>query len=497
MRNLKLSVKLAILVLLAIASVLVSITIGLMQLRGHLLEDRMQKTRHVVEVAHGILDRYNQLERDGRMDAATARQAAIDAVRVLRYEKDEYFFITDYNSQVVMHPIKPELDGKDVSDLKDPTGKRFFAEFAEIVRSKGAGFSEYFWAKPGKAEPVKKISYVKGFAPWGWIIGSGIYIDDVDEAFLAGMLRQGAVVAVVLVILIGFSSYIVRLIVRPTKEAMRIVESMAEGNMTVVSDYESKDEIGMLLKDVSRMSTQFRTVIGKILEDANALADASNQISATAQSLSQSTSEQAASVEETSASVEQMASSIALNKDNAKATEAIAVQVSGEAKAGGEAVRDTTAAMNQIAERIGIVDEIAYQTNLLALNAAIEAARAGEHGKGFAVVAAEVRKLAERSQVAAQEIGTLASQSVSKASQAAKLLEEIVPSIGKTADLVQEIAAASEEQSAGASQISQAVNQVSQATQHNASASEELSATAEELNRQAQSLKEAMAFFTI
>jgi methyl-accepting chemotaxis protein len=497
MKNWKLSIKLAVLVLLAIVSVLVSIAIGLMQLRGHLLEDRMQKTRHVVEVALGVLQHYHQLEQAGRLDAAAARQGALDAVRGLRYEKEEYFFVTDYKSVALMHPIKPELEGKDLSDLKDPSGKRLFAEFAEIVRNKGAGFSEYLWAKPGKAEPVKKISYVQGFAPWGWILGSGIYIDDVDDAFRAGMLRQGGVVALVLVILIGFSSYIVRLIVRPTKEAMRIVENMAEGDMTLEASYESRDEIGMLLKDVNRMSSRIKQVIGKILEDANALADASNQISATSQSLSQSTSEQAASVEETSASVEQMASSIALNKDNAKATEAIAVQVSGEAKDGGDAVRATTLAMSQIAERIGIVDEIAYQTNLLALNAAIEAARAGEHGKGFAVVAAEVRKLAERSQVAAQEIGTLASQSLGKANQAAKLLDEIVPSIGKTADLVQEIAAASEEQSSGAAQISQAVNQVSQATQHNASASEELSATAEELNRQAQSLKEAMSFFKI
>nr|WP_244176489.1 methyl-accepting chemotaxis protein [Pseudomonas grimontii] len=168
-----------------------------------------------------------------------------------------------------------------------------------------------------------------------------------------------------------------------------------------------------------------------------------------------------------------------------------------EASEGGRAVKDTVAAMKTIAEKIGIVDSIAYQTNLLALNAAIEAARAGEHGKGFAVVAAEVRKLAERSQIAAQEISEVAKNSVALAERAGNLLDEIVPSIAKTSDLVQEIAAASEEQSIGSEQINSAMSQMSQLTQQNASASEELAATAEEMSGQAEQLQELMGFFTV
>jgi methyl-accepting chemotaxis protein len=192
-----------------------------------------------------------------------------------------------------------------------------------------------------------------------------------------------------------------------------------------------------------------------------------------------------------------MSASINQNTENAKVTDGMATQASGEAVQGGEAVRETVGAMKSIAGKIGIIDDIAYQTNLLALNAAIEAARAGEHGRGFAVVAAEVRKLAERSQIAAQEIGELAENSVEMAESAGKLLDTIVPSIKLTSDLVQEIAAASEEQSAGVGQINTAMDLLNQITQQNASSSEELAATSEEMSGQAAQLQELIAYFTV
>ena len=300
-----------------------------------------------------------------------------------------------------------------------------------------------------------------------------------------------------LVISIAFATYITISITTPLHLAVRVSNSLAVGDLTVKIDATSKDETGQVLQAMQAMITKLSQVVTDVNSGAQALASASEEVSATSQQLSQASSEQAASVEETSASIEQMTSSIAQNTENAKITDGMASKAAKEAAEGGESVNATVAAMKQIAKKIGIIDDIAYQTNLLALNAAIEAARAGEHGKGFAVVAAEVRKLAERSQVAAQEIGEVASSSVELAEKAGKLLDSIVPSIRKTSDLVQEISAASSEQSSGAGQINSAVSQLSQTTQQNASSSEELAATAEEMSSQAEQLQQTMSFFKL
>ncbi len=295
----------------------------------------------------------------------------------------------------------------------------------------------------------------------------------------------------------GIAFWVTRSITRPLGEAVGVANSLSEGDFSVKIDVQSRDETGMLLSAMKNMVERLSLIITEVRGAADNLSSASEEVSATAQSLSQASSEQAASVEETSASIEQMSASIGQNTENAKVTDGMASKAAKEATEGGEAVKETVTAMKSIAGKIGIIDDIAYQTNLLALNAAIEAARAGEHGKGFAVVAAEVRKLAERSQVAAQEIGELAGGSVDMAERAGKLLDEMVPTINKTSDLVQEITAASEEQSSGVGQINTAMSQLNQITQQNASSSEELAATAEEMSSQAEQLQQSMSFFRL
>jgi methyl-accepting chemotaxis protein len=274
-----------------------------------------------------------------------------------------------------------------------------------------------------------------------------------------------------------------------------IADRIARGDLTVT--FENKKVETGVYASMKVMAERLREVVGEVLTASNNVSVGSQQVSSTTEEMSQGATEQAASAEEVSSSMEQMVSNIRQNADNAQQTETIARKAAQDAQDGGKAVTETVGAMQEIANKISIIEEIARQTNLLALNAAIEAARAGEHGKGFAVVAAEVRKLAERSQIAAGEINNLSASSVEVAEKAGEMLARIVPDIQRTAELVSEINAASNEQNSGAEQINKAVQQLDQVIQQNSAATEEMSSTCEELSSQAEQLYETIGFFKI
>jgi len=501
-------------------------------MRNELLVAKQADIRHAVESAWSTVAYFSKEQESGRLSSADAQQLAKEALRNMRFDGSNYFWINDLEPRMVMHPMKPELEGKAVGSMKDPNGTPLFMEMIRVARGAGEGYVRYVWDKPGVSEPVAKISYVKALPEWNWIVGAGLYVDDIQAVVNNLILWSVIIMAIVVLAAAALTITTARSITRPIAALMEMVNDLNRGDLKARLGFERKDEIGAMASAVDRfadnmeqeivaafealargdLTFEARGVIRHPLAQTNArlqemvsqIRSASEQVtsgsqalSASSEELSQGATEQASSVEEASCSVEEMTANIRQNASNARETEKIAQQGASDALHGGEALQETVTAMRTIADKIIIVEEIARQTNLLALNAAIEAARAGEQGKGFAVVAAEVRKLAERSQVAAAEISELSVSSVNVAENAGELVGAMVPNIQRTAELVQEISAACQEQETGAEQISRAIQQLDGVIQSNATASEEMASTSEELSAQAEQMQQAIGFFLL
>ncbi|SHJ83904.1 methyl-accepting chemotaxis sensory transducer with Cache sensor [Malonomonas rubra DSM 5091] len=497
MKNLKLAYKIFALSAIIIVAFVVTIGFVYSQAKSNLMAGKNTQVKNVVEAAWSTAGDFARQADEGLISESEAQMRAKEAIRQMRYDGKNYFWISDTDSNVVMHPFKPEWEGTNQAGFADPNGVHIYVELANIAKAKGEGFVAYAWPKPGDPKPVPKMSFTKLVPGWNWAVGSGLYLDDVQKELDKIFYQVLAAVAIVVLISLALVFFIARSITRPVGEAVTMIQRLERGDLTVSLDDNRKDEIGEMAKALNSMCANIGEVVQNVKAAADNVASGSQQLSASSEELSQGATEQAAAAEEASASTEQMSANIKQNADNAMQTEKIAVKSAEVAKEGGEAVAQTVSAMKDIADKISIIEEIARQTNLLALNAAIEAARAGEHGKGFAVVASEVRKLAERSQNAAAEISELSSSSVEVAEKAGSMLDEMLPDIQRTAELVQEISASSKEQDSGADQINKAIQQLDQVIQQNASASEEMASTSEELNSQAEQLQESIAFFQL
>ncbi|URI11297.1 methyl-accepting chemotaxis protein [Aquincola tertiaricarbonis] len=511
LNRMNLSRRLLLLVGAAVAAVVV-LSLGLLWTeRNQMLDERRQAVRQHVEIAHALVQ-HLQAQVGNGLSEADAKAAALAALKALRYNGQEYFWVNDMTPRMVMHAARRQLDGKDLSDTKDPTGKRVFVEFVQAARQPEGGYVDYLWPKPGQDQPVPKVSYVKAFEPWGWVIGTGVYVDTVDAAMLrrAASSAVGALLAGAL--LVGLGLLIRRSLLNELggepSQAVDITRQIAAGDLTGHIPLKAGDQHS-LMASLSRMRNDLGRLVSGVRQGAESVATASAEIAYGNQDLSQRTEQQAGSLQQASSTMEELGATVHSNAEQARSADDRARAAADIAERGGVAVREVVDTMDRIhqsarriADIISTIDGIAFQTNILALNAAVEAARAGEQGRGFAVVAGEVRNLAQRSAEAAREIKQLIEASTSqvdegshRVNQAGDTIEQVVQAVKQVSEIISGISTASQAQNAGVRQMGGVVTELDRGTQQNAALVEQSAAAAESLRRHAQQLVEQVSVF--
>ncbi|MBT1445539.1 methyl-accepting chemotaxis protein [Shewanella sp. JM162201] len=498
LRNYQISRRMWVMILLCIIATVAMFLFALKSLDDVLLKEKEARLRALMDVSVNMVADYHARALRNELSDDDARQQALRALDNLRYSGNEYYFTIDRQGMMIQHPFAKKLVGTNVSNMSDPNGVRLFAEMLRLTQSADTALVNYQWNRPDAVTPSPKMSVVKRFEPWGWVIGSGIYIDDIAaqkrdfawQYLLVFVLVWGPVLALLLVI--G------RSISEPLKQTMDAFRNIAqgEGDLTLRLSEQGRDELSQVAVFFNLFIAKIQTLVRSVSDSAAHSRSLASGLSGIAHEAGVITRNMQSETESVATAINQMAVTAADVASNAKVAADGAVlaqkqtdstqqvvgtamthikKLSGELEVTAEVARELQVSSGQIGQILDVIVGIAEQTNLLALNAAIEAARAGEAGRGFAVVADEVRTLASRTQDSTRQINSIIEAIRSS-------VERVNASIGRAKNQSEETVNEAAEVVDALAQIKSAISQINEMNNHIAHATDDQHAVIGELN---------------